>query len=864
MTSRSGNFQLALAAFCLAGIVSIWTAVNPPAAAAAGPDAFGYTSITSTDPGGPAFDFINIATPVTQVAFVDPDALPAENPNADDGVARNIPLTDLNAGAGFPFYGEFLPTVQMSTNGFLTFILDSAADSLSNTCPFPEPNDPNKLIAVLWDDLVLRNPPSLIAGGYQRSFLTCPNTQGGTGACVIFQWDNVDHFGGSVDSFDFQAILYDSGNILMNYGPGNPEHGSGSTTGLKNTDGSIGFSHVCNLNASIPDNFSILFRHPQPQLNLVKTVAVCVPDTVPGALDPTCAEQCGTASNITVEPGTAVRYCYNITNSGTFAVNRHTLVDDHLGTLLENFAYTLNPGASAFITQKATITADVTNIATWTSRAGNNSGASVDEATVRVGTDGVGTDGQCIENTSGTDCVYADLKPAACAGVNSFLGQINIASVINLQATQLDITVKFLNSAGAVAGSVTDQLAPNLKKDYIINDMGLSPNSVGSVCVETNASTNGAWTGGISIYKPDFRAGTPNFGEAFDFALSYPFLNPALGSTTVPLNTFHLGTNPAALVANWISIADGIQGDGIGLQGSLRYLDSQGVIQRVDSVNVPDGGRLDFSGHDGLTLGVISDAVGLAQFVPSDNFQRYYLTLTRYFYDCPGASCNNFLTAFNIPRRPGTEAAVAGGVSTVKGEISIVELNNVGSTPASTSLNVFGESGASAGQQPVDVPPLGTRHVIVNRSGVTGFLETEQVGFSSVDATTGALSATSLFYKLNPQGVLEYGYSAPLVGSPGLAQLSQFNSFIQHRNDFEAFNTATATRTVTVNYVDFLGANVFSQSFDLAPNAARRLTSVGVPANSYGTINTTVNDSGVIVRNYVAREGIYTLPFPGE
>ena len=63
----------------------------------------------------------------------------------------------------------------------------------------------------------------------------------------------------------------------------------------------------------------------------------------------------------------------------------HDLLDDHLGALLSSFPYSLAPGASAFVTQEAPITATTVNSATWTASVpGGGEASDSDEATVNV------------------------------------------------------------------------------------------------------------------------------------------------------------------------------------------------------------------------------------------------------------------------------------------------------------------------------------------------------------------------------------------------------------------------------------------------------------------------------------------------
>lgn len=91
----------------------------------------------------------------------------------------------------------------------------------------------------------------------------------------------------------------------------------------------------------------------QPGIALSKTVGT----------DP---NSCAVTPNISVYPGTDVTYCYEVTNTGTVELTVHELDDSELGTILSGFAFTLAPGASAFITETTNIITDTVNVATWT------------------------------------------------------------------------------------------------------------------------------------------------------------------------------------------------------------------------------------------------------------------------------------------------------------------------------------------------------------------------------------------------------------------------------------------------------------------------------------------------------------------
>jgi hypothetical protein len=97
------------------------------------------------------------------------------------------------------------------------------------------------------------------------------------------------------------------------------------------------------------------------------------------------AADCATSNSLTVAPNTRVFYCFTVTNTGDVTLKSHTLTDDRLGTILNNFPYTLMPQASAFITSTTIVAATTTNTATWTASDGPATATDSDTATVTVG-----------------------------------------------------------------------------------------------------------------------------------------------------------------------------------------------------------------------------------------------------------------------------------------------------------------------------------------------------------------------------------------------------------------------------------------------------------------------------------------------
>lgn len=204
-------------------------------AAVGGPDTFGYRYTDSNEAGSPAYNFIDISSTGTQVFL-----------NVDDSSSGPITL-----GAAFPFYGTNYTQLVMASNGYISTLLSDTGPDLSNDCPIPAvpSSGGGGRIYILHDDL--------ISTGYYQYFSVCPYAHSGLG-CSIFMWSNATHFGGG-GPWDMEAILFDNGDILYQYGPGNPEQGSGSTTGVMNPAYTTALQYgTCNSAGSITDNLAIL------------------------------------------------------------------------------------------------------------------------------------------------------------------------------------------------------------------------------------------------------------------------------------------------------------------------------------------------------------------------------------------------------------------------------------------------------------------------------------------------------------------------------------------------------------------------------------------------------------------------------
>ena len=155
-------------------------------------------------------------------------------------------------GMTFEFYGNDYTQIYIGSNGYVTF--NNSYITLTNDCPLPNSSTYANFIALMWDDL---NPGS---GGniYYRYYSSCPT---GSGACFVVEYNGVSHYGGSSSGI-YEAVLYDGGDILLQYQNTGSENGSGSTTGIENDDSTAGVTYACDSTFPASAPFAICFGAP--------------------------------------------------------------------------------------------------------------------------------------------------------------------------------------------------------------------------------------------------------------------------------------------------------------------------------------------------------------------------------------------------------------------------------------------------------------------------------------------------------------------------------------------------------------------------------------------------------------------------
>ncbi len=217
--------------------------VAVPPAPTGGPDAFGYVWFDGSQPECD-FSFVDISATGTVVT------------SGDDASSGPIALP----GPAFNFYGTNYTQLVMATNGYISTDPTDTGPDLSNDCPLPATpsSGGGARLYPLHDDLIT-------GSGLFEHITPCPRASGAVAGegCYVFQWNGVEHFGGTGVMFDMQALLYDTSfGIVYQIGPGNPEQGSGSTTGIQNEVPDDALTYACNSAASIPDNTAVCFFHP--------------------------------------------------------------------------------------------------------------------------------------------------------------------------------------------------------------------------------------------------------------------------------------------------------------------------------------------------------------------------------------------------------------------------------------------------------------------------------------------------------------------------------------------------------------------------------------------------------------------------
>ncbi len=208
-----------------------------------GPDAFGYRWIDSDEPGGPAYDWVEINAIGTNTGLS----------FDDQTVSVGLPWA-------FEYYGITYNSVNVSSNGNAHF---GAANAQYTNQPLPCNFCPLAMLAPFWDDLYLPT------GGAVYYYDDAANNR------FIIEWDDVPHIAG-IGTYNFQIHLHQNGVAYFQY-----ETLTGDVSqcgiGTNNETGTVGLQ--------VADNQAYLHNNMAIRINAIPDWLTISPPTN-GSLDP--------------------------------------------------------------------------------------------------------------------------------------------------------------------------------------------------------------------------------------------------------------------------------------------------------------------------------------------------------------------------------------------------------------------------------------------------------------------------------------------------------------------------------------------------------------------------------------------------
>ena len=202
------------------------------------PQATGLYTFTAeaTDSGDPAQTVSGEFTLDVLPAYVYEDG-PFEWVDGQSGGTRlEFPGDDSEALVALPFsfdfYGDAFNELKVSTNGFIVFG-ESEARRLRNL-PIPDPDEPNGMVAVLWDDL----SPDDGQGVWVQSVGEAPNRR------FVVTWIDTSRFR-EIGAATFQIILEEGSNRIVYqyldvyFDDERYDYGASATIGVESLNGTI-------------------------------------------------------------------------------------------------------------------------------------------------------------------------------------------------------------------------------------------------------------------------------------------------------------------------------------------------------------------------------------------------------------------------------------------------------------------------------------------------------------------------------------------------------------------------------------------------------------------------------------------------
>ena len=209
--------------------------LEPAGADSGGPDGFGYRWISSRDPGGPAYSWIDI----TSVG------VPTNAP--DEWNSGLLPILP----GPFWFYGNTFTNLAICANGWVSF---TEGDSAGWPASLPDPAGRFNLIAPLGMDL---DP---FTGGDIYYWVDSPNSR------TVVEWFATPHYGYPETLYTFELIINCSDStIVLQYDNASNWIAFPAVVGIQNSDGTIALTVPQD---SLADSLALKFYWVPPDSNV--------------------------------------------------------------------------------------------------------------------------------------------------------------------------------------------------------------------------------------------------------------------------------------------------------------------------------------------------------------------------------------------------------------------------------------------------------------------------------------------------------------------------------------------------------------------------------------------------------------------
>ena len=205
-------------------------AISPFASGLGQLDDFGYAWTDSNDDLEYSYDWIDISDNNQIVTL----------PDNDGGGIVDI-------GFNFPFYENSYSFCAVMANGWVGF--SGTNQSWNNGSVFDD-DSPNGAIFAFWDDLY---PESLEEDDGSGNIRYHSNSQR-----LVIWYDNVRHWTSDERVYDFQVVLYKTGEIIVNYRNMQGDVDS-ATIGVVDSNGNYGLEVLYNQDGFIQNNMSVKF-----------------------------------------------------------------------------------------------------------------------------------------------------------------------------------------------------------------------------------------------------------------------------------------------------------------------------------------------------------------------------------------------------------------------------------------------------------------------------------------------------------------------------------------------------------------------------------------------------------------------------